>query len=183
MSDEGVSKKNISIPLILATGAVQSHLTNLGLRKFVLQKRGINKSLKVRSPGPVLTEDQVNEKKYLLKPYFFKYFSILVISSPVSIISAGLSFLIIWLIIMVEFRVHPIKGDISVRENAYLLFKYLKVIAPDQCQRPLCWTNSNKIKFFNSLLMNRVEGTFIFVDIQSAFDAVSYTHLTLPTKA
>ena len=35
LSDEGVSKKNISIPLILATGAVQSHLTNLGLRKFV----------------------------------------------------------------------------------------------------------------------------------------------------
>ena len=78
---------------------------------------------------------------------------------------------------MVEFRVPPIKGDISVLENAYLLFKYLKVIAPDQCQRPLCWTNSNKIKFFNSLLMNRVEGTFIFVDIQSAFDEISKRYM------
>ena len=78
---------------------------------------------------------------------------------------------------MVEFRVPPIKGDISVLENAYLLFKYLKVVAPDQCQRPLCWTNSNKIKFFNSLLMNRVEGTFIFVDIQSAFDEISKRYM------
>ena len=39
----------------------------LGLRKFVLQKRGIIKSLNVRSPGPVLTEDDVKEMNYLLK--------------------------------------------------------------------------------------------------------------------
>ena len=39
----------------------------LGLRKFVLQKRGIIKSLNVRSPGPVLTEVDVKEMNYLLK--------------------------------------------------------------------------------------------------------------------
>ena len=38
----------------------------LGLRKFVLQKRGIIKSLNVRSPGPVLTEDDSKEMNYLL---------------------------------------------------------------------------------------------------------------------
>ena len=38
----------------------------LGLRKFVLQKRGIIKSLNVRSPGPVLTEDDIKEMNYLL---------------------------------------------------------------------------------------------------------------------
>jgi len=39
----------------------------LALRKFVLQKRGIIKSLNVRSPGPVLTDDDVGEINYLLK--------------------------------------------------------------------------------------------------------------------
>ena len=38
----------------------------LGLRKFVLQKRGIIKSLNVRSPGPVLTKDDVAEMNHLL---------------------------------------------------------------------------------------------------------------------
>ena len=38
----------------------------LGLRKYVLQKRGIIKSLKVRSPGPVLTEDDIKEIEHLL---------------------------------------------------------------------------------------------------------------------
>ena len=38
----------------------------LGLRKYVLQKRGIIKSLKVRSPGPVITEDDIKEIEHLL---------------------------------------------------------------------------------------------------------------------
>jgi len=38
----------------------------LGLRKFVLQKRGIIKSLNVRSPGPILTKDDVVEINHLL---------------------------------------------------------------------------------------------------------------------
>jgi 4-hydroxy-tetrahydrodipicolinate synthase len=38
----------------------------LGLRKFVLQKRGIIKSSNVRSPGPVLTKDDVAEMYHLL---------------------------------------------------------------------------------------------------------------------
>jgi 4-hydroxy-tetrahydrodipicolinate synthase len=38
----------------------------LGLRKYVLQKRGIIKSLNVRSPGPVLTKDDIAEMDHLL---------------------------------------------------------------------------------------------------------------------
>ena len=38
----------------------------LGLRKFVLQQRGIIKSSNVRSPGPVLSEDDIKEMKHLL---------------------------------------------------------------------------------------------------------------------
>lgn len=75
--------------------------------------------------------------------------------------------------LMVNFRVPPIKGEQSCVENAYLLFKYLKVIAPKRCQRPLCWNNPTKTKYFKSLLMNRVEGTFIFIDVETAFIAVS----------
>ena len=73
---------------------------------------------------------------------------------------------------MVKFRVAPIKVEQSLIEHAYLLFKYLKVVAPKRCQRPLCWTNSDKTKFFESILMNRVEGTFIFIDIETAFEAI-----------
>ena len=38
----------------------------LALRKFVLQQRGIIKSSNVRSPGPVLTEDDIEEMYHLL---------------------------------------------------------------------------------------------------------------------
>lgn len=75
--------------------------------------------------------------------------------------------------LMVNFRVPPIKGEQSCMENAYLLYKYLKVTAPKRCQRPLCWNNTAKLKYFKSLLMNRVEGSFIFIDIETAFLAVS----------
>ena len=44
----------------------------LALRKFVLQQRGIIKSLNVRSPGPVLTEDDIKEMNYLLKRLHLK---------------------------------------------------------------------------------------------------------------
>ena len=74
---------------------------------------------------------------------------------------------------MVNFRVPPIKGEQACMENAYLLWRYLKAVAPKRCQRPLCWNNTTKTKYFKSLLMNRVEGTFIFIDIETAFSAVS----------
>ena len=44
----------------------------LALRKFVLQQRGIIQSLNVRSPGPVLTEDDIKEMNYLLKRLHLK---------------------------------------------------------------------------------------------------------------
>ena len=73
---------------------------------------------------------------------------------------------------MVNYRLAPIKSGSEMWEAAYLLYKYLKVVAPQQVQRPLCWNNTVKLKYFKSLLMNRVEGTFIFVDIESAFEAI-----------
>ena len=73
---------------------------------------------------------------------------------------------------MVKFRVAPIKGETKMQELAYLMSKFKKVVAPKRCQRPLCWSHRTKLKFFKSLLMNRVEGTFIFIDIHSAFEAI-----------
>jgi len=73
---------------------------------------------------------------------------------------------------MVNFRISPIKSTFDLIDSQYLLHKYLKVVAPDRCQRPLCWNTPTKAKYFKSLLMNRVEGTFIFIDIESAFIAI-----------
>ena len=73
---------------------------------------------------------------------------------------------------MVNYRIAPIKTGSDMWEASYLIWKYLKVVAPKRCQRPLCWNNPTKVKYFKSLLMNRVEGTFIFIDIESAFEAI-----------
>lgn len=77
-------------------------------------------------------------------------------------------------------KVAPIKKEQQILEYRWLLQRYEEVVAPRECQRPLCWGPKDKFKFFNSLLMNRVEGTFIFVDIQSAFESVKKVYL--PTE-
>ena len=77
-------------------------------------------------------------------------------------------------------KVAPIKKEQQIIEYKWLLQRYEEVVAPRECQRPLCWGPKDKFKFFNSLLMNRVEGTFIFVDIQSAFESVKKVYL--PTE-
>jgi 4-hydroxy-tetrahydrodipicolinate synthase len=58
-----VTLYDIFLPLIRHE---QQFGIGLGLRKFVLQKRGIIKSLNVRSPGPILTKDDVVEINHLL---------------------------------------------------------------------------------------------------------------------
>ena len=79
-----------------------------------------------------------------------------------------------------QFKVAPIKNATEIIEYDYLLGKYEKVVAPRECQRPLCWGHKDNERFFNSLLMNRVEGTFIFVDIENAFQSVKKVYL--PTE-
>lgn len=66
----------------------------------------------------------------------------------------------------------PVKRDLNVIELAYILYKYGKFIAPEQFQRPEAWSSADKKKFFCSILMNRVEGSFVLVDIKSALNKI-----------
>ena len=44
--------------------------------------------------------------------------------------------------------------------------------APQEFQRPLSWKSDNKIKYFNSILMNRIEGTIVIVNVVKALAAL-----------
>ena len=65
-----------------------------------------------------------------------------------------------------EFYLTPLKRDIKVLEHAIMLMKYQQFVAPKKFQRPVAWKQKDKIKFFKSLLMNRVEGTYVLVDLR-----------------
>lgn len=67
-----------------------------------------------------------------------------------------------------DFRaIHPIKKTPQICNLKDVVSKYggLKSIAPPHFQRPSCWSSSDKKKYFSSVLMNRVEGSFVFVDL------------------
>ena len=44
--------------------------------------------------------------------------------------------------------------------------------APRQFQRPLSWKKSNKLKYFESVLMNRIEGSVVIVNVIKALAAL-----------
>jgi len=61
----------------------------------------------------------------------------------------------------------PLKAPLTLKEYSWLLLKFGKFNAPRQFQRPIAWTASDRKKFFQSLLMNREEGVYVFVDVKS----------------
>jgi hypothetical protein len=61
----------------------------------------------------------------------------------------------------------PLKERISLYDYAYLLQKFGAFNAPRQFQRPIAWKSEDRKKFFQSLLLNRVEGTYVLVDVKS----------------
>ena len=61
----------------------------------------------------------------------------------------------------------PLKERISLYDYAYLLQKFGAFNAPRQFQRPIAWRTEDRKKFFQSLLLNRVEGTYVLVDVKS----------------
>lgn len=65
-----------------------------------------------------------------------------------------------------NFRI-PLKERISLYDYAYLLQKFGAFNAPRQFQRPIAWKSEDRKKFFQSLLLNRVEGTYVLVDVKS----------------
>ena len=61
----------------------------------------------------------------------------------------------------------PLKERITLMDYAYLLQKFGAFNAPRQFQRPIAWKADDRKKFFQSILMNRVEGTYVLVDVKS----------------
>lgn len=61
----------------------------------------------------------------------------------------------------------PLKERISLYDYAYFLQKFGEFNAPRQFQRPIAWKSEHRKKFFQSLLLNRVEGTYVLVDVKS----------------
>jgi len=62
----------------------------------------------------------------------------------------------------------PIKEDPKVMELQHTAEKYESSFAPEEFQRPESWSNKEKVAYFESILMNRLEGSFVFVDVDSA---------------
>jgi len=52
-------------------------------------------------------------------------------------------------------------------DYAYMLQKFGAFNAPRQFQRPIAWRAEDRKKFFQSILMNRVEGSYVLVDVKS----------------
>ena len=61
----------------------------------------------------------------------------------------------------------PLKERITLMDYAYMLQKFGAFNAPRQFQRPIAWKVQNRILFFQSILMNRVEGSYVLVDVKS----------------
>jgi len=61
----------------------------------------------------------------------------------------------------------PLKERITLMDYAYMLQKFGAFNAPRQFQRPIAWKAEDRKKFFQSILMNRVEGSYVLVDVKS----------------
>lgn len=61
----------------------------------------------------------------------------------------------------------PLKAPLSSADYYYFIQKFKSFNAPRQFQRPIAWSASDRKKFFISLLMNRVEGTYVLVDVKA----------------
>ena len=69
-------------------------------------------------------------------------------------------------------RIIVIKKDPLVSPLKNIVVNLKESVAPTQFQRPESWTPKEKKKFWLSLLMNRIEGVIVIVDIQAALHRV-----------
>jgi hypothetical protein len=60
----------------------------------------------------------------------------------------------------------PVKREPKVRSLYDTIKNYKHSHAPQEFQRPESWGRDDRKKYFKSLLMNRLEGNLVFVDIQ-----------------
>ena len=62
----------------------------------------------------------------------------------------------------------PKNVDLQALYNSF----YNNSIAPEEFQRPLSWGPEQKEKYFWSILMNRIEGTIVVVNVPKALAAI-----------
>jgi len=65
-----------------------------------------------------------------------------------------------------------VKRDPKVLDLGQVVTKYALNTAPENFQRPESWTKDNHKAFFRSLLMDRIEGVIVIVDVNSALHRV-----------
>lgn len=66
--------------------------------------------------------------------------------------------------------IFPIKSDPLTTTVKDLLNNYSGAYAPEQFQRPESWGEKERKNYFFSVLMNRLEGSFVFVDLELALN-------------
>ena len=69
-------------------------------------------------------------------------------------------------------RIIVVKSDPMVLPIGNIVSNYKLSTAPIQFQRPESWTTKEKRLFWLSLLMNRIEGVIVVVDIEAALHRV-----------
>ena len=69
-------------------------------------------------------------------------------------------------------NIFPIKREPRVRNLVDTFRNYRNFTAPEQFQRPQAWGNKDRRAYFESILMNRLEGGFVIVDLHLAITAL-----------
>ena len=64
--------------------------------------------------------------------------------------------------------IFPCKNDPLPMTIWDLYNNYKSAYAPEEFQRPESWSAKERKAYFDSVLMNRIEGTFVFVDVEVA---------------
>lgn len=67
---------------------------------------------------------------------------------------------------MTNSRIFPIKHEPKVRSLKDVVDNYQYSCAPEEFQRPEAWNKDDRKGYFQSLLMNRLEGNFVIVDLE-----------------
>ena len=62
--------------------------------------------------------------------------------------------------------IFPCKNDPLPMTIWDLYNNYKGAYAPEEFQRPESWSTKERKAYFLSVLMNRIEGTFVFVDVR-----------------
>jgi len=74
---------------------------------------------------------------------------------------------------------YPVKKDPAGITIDYMLYQYDRPVAPSEVQRPIAWGPKERKAYFQSILMNRLEGGFVFVNMEQAvhvMETFGYQH-------